>query len=158
MSLHPIWLAVVATYCTLKFVRFPWFALYFVNKFCNHLNPFQCWIILLAPDHEGNISFKSWLGSCSSTPTFCVLSLNFKNTEFVSCRPGYTGRSVGLQPLLAQDIPHVFVRESVHKCVEGNILQRKYLMFVVVVVTLYKTVTLTNQMVFLPVVKILMWN
>jgi hypothetical protein len=42
--------------------------------------------------------------------------------------------------LLAQDILRVFVRESVRKCIEGSVLQRKLLTFVVVVVTLFKTV------------------
>ena len=51
---------------------------------------------------------------------------------------------------------HVFVRESVHKCIEGNILQRKLLMFVAVVVTLFKMVMLNNRTAFLSVIKIFM--
>lgn len=70
-------------YCALKLVRFPWLILYFVNKFYYYSNPFHCWIILIAPGHEGSISFWSWLGLRSSSPTFCFLSLNFKSTEFL---------------------------------------------------------------------------
>ena len=70
---------------------------------------------------KADISFGSWQGVCSLSPTICVSSLNFKSTEFLSYKPGYTGWSIGPQLLLAQDILHVFVRELVRKCIQGNV-------------------------------------